>query len=96
MLDIITCSTSFFKCVNDCGTTPDGVRSNHYAVQMVLLNPFIKSSQTIVSSQSLTGKTLKIPELNGKFNLILQIKQGEKNMITRNTTKPYLAGHKRQ
>ena len=27
MLDIITCSTSFFKCVNGCGAVPDGVRS---------------------------------------------------------------------
>ena len=25
MLDIITCSTSFFKCFHDCGTAPDGI-----------------------------------------------------------------------
>ena len=25
MLDVITCSTSFFKCVNECSATPHGV-----------------------------------------------------------------------
>ena len=42
MLDVITCSTSFFKFVSDCGVIPDGVRSDHSAVRMVLLNIYIK------------------------------------------------------
>ena len=40
------------------------------------------SSQIILSAQSLTGKTLKIPELNGKFNLILQMKLRRGNNYT--------------
>ena len=42
MLEVITCSTSFFKYVNDCGTKPDGVRSYHSAVWMLFLNRSIK------------------------------------------------------
>ena len=37
MLDVITSSFSFFKCIRDCGVTPKGVQSDQSAVQMVLL-----------------------------------------------------------
>ena len=42
MLDVITCSTSFFKCVNDCGAIPDGVQNNHFDIWMLFLNCSIK------------------------------------------------------
>ena len=42
MLDLITSSASFSKCVRDCGLTPKGFRSNHSAVHMVFLNRTIK------------------------------------------------------
>ena len=42
MLDVITCSTSFFKCISDCGVITKGVWSDHSAVIMVFLNRSIK------------------------------------------------------
>ena len=72
MLDVITCSTSFFKCVNDCGAVPDGVRSNHSAVQMVYLNRSIKFKSNFIERPIIEWKSIqRIPELNDKFNLIL-------------------------
>ena len=38
MLDMITCFTSFLKCVNNSGTTPDGIRSDHSAFRIVFLD----------------------------------------------------------
>ena len=42
MLAVIASSFSFFKCIIDCGATPDGVQSDHSEVKMVFLNRTIK------------------------------------------------------
>ena len=82
MLDVITFSTSFFECVNDCGTTPDVLRSNHYAARMLLLNHSIKFKSDYTKRPVIDWKKLKIPELNGKFNLILKMKLRGKHDYT--------------
>ena len=42
MIDLITSYFSIFKFIRDCGVTPKGVQSDHYAVQMVLLKILLK------------------------------------------------------
>ena len=72
MLDVITCSTSFFKCVNDCGAAPDGVRSDHSDVRWYFLNRSIKFKSNFIERPIIDWKSIqRIPELNDKFNLIL-------------------------
>ena len=72
MLDVITCSTSFFKFVNNCGAVTDGVRSNHSAVRMLFLNCSIKFKSNFIERPIIDWKIIQqIPELNDKFNLIL-------------------------
>ena len=48
MLDVITTPDSFFKHVRDCGVTPTGMRSNHYAVRLILSNRSFKFNSTYV------------------------------------------------
>ena len=75
MLDVITYSTSFFKCVSDYGVIPNGVQSDHSAVIMVLLNRSIKFKSGFVEHPVLDWKEIQIlPELNETFNLILKFK----------------------
>ena len=72
MLDIITCSTSFFKCVKYCGAVPDGVRSDHSAVRMVFINRSIQFKSNFIERPIIDWKSIqRIPELNDKSNLIL-------------------------
>ena len=52
-------STSFLKCVNDCGAIPDGVRINHSAVLMVFLNPFIKFKSDYIQRPVIDWKNIK-------------------------------------
>ena len=59
MLDIITLSTSFFKCGNDCSTTPYGVQTNHSAVWMVLLNRSIKFKSDYSERPVIDWKNIK-------------------------------------
>ena len=59
MLDVIKYSTSFFKCVNDCGTTLDGVQSDHYAVRTVFLNRFIKFKSDYSKRPVIDRKNIK-------------------------------------
>ena len=58
MLDVIKCSNSFFKCVNDRGATPDGVRSNHSAVWMVFLNRSIKCKSDYIERPVIDWKNI--------------------------------------
>ena len=75
MMVVITCSTYFFKFVNDYGAILDGVSINHSAVWMVFLNCYIKFKPYYIERTVIDWKYLKqIPELNGKFNLILRMK----------------------
>ena len=60
MLDVITCSTSFFKCVNDCSAIPDGVRSDHSAVRIVFLNRYIKFKSDHIERPVIDWKNIKI------------------------------------
>ena len=59
MLDVITCSTSLFKFVSDCGVIPDGVRSDHSAVRMVLLNRSIKFKSDFVEHPVIDWKGIQ-------------------------------------
>ena len=59
MLDVTTCSTSFFKCVSDCGATPDGVRSYPSAIQMVFLNRSIKFKSDFIERPVIEWKNIK-------------------------------------
>ena len=74
MLDVITCSTSFFKCVSDCVVILDGVQSDHSAVRMVFLNRSIKFKLDFVEHPVIDWKGIQIiPELNENFNLIYNL-----------------------
>ena len=75
MLDVITCSTSFFKCVSDCCLIPNGVRSDHSAVKMVFLDRSIKFKSNFVEHPVIDWKGIqKLPELTKNLNLNLQFK----------------------
>ena len=75
MLDVITCSTSFFKCVSDCGVIPDSAWSDNSAVRMVFWNRSIRFKSYFVEHPVIDWKVIqRIPELNEIFNLILQFK----------------------
>ena len=83
MMDVITCSTSFFKYVNDCGAVPDGVRSDHSAVRIIFLNLSIKFKSNFIERPIIDWKSIQqIPELNDKFNLILHGKLRKANNYT--------------
>ena len=75
ILDIITTSSSFFKHVKNCEVLPLGVRSDHSAVRMTLLNRAIKfktrNDKCPIIDWSIIQKDV---ELNKKFNLILHDK----------------------
>ena len=87
MLDVIICSTSFFKCVSDCGVILDGVWSDQSAVRMVLLNKVIKSKLYFFEHPVIDWKGIqRIPELNENFNLILQFKLRHPHDYTGYTT----------
>ena len=80
MLDVITCSTSFFKCVSDCCLIPNGVRSDHSAVKMVFLDRSIKFKSNFVEHPVIDWKGIqRLLELNETFNLILQFKLKQPN-----------------
>ena len=73
MLDVITSSSSFFKCIIDCGVTPKGVRSDHSAVQMVLLNRTINFKTNYVERPVIDWNSIsRNPEINRQFNLLLK------------------------
>ena len=75
MLDVITCSTSFFKCVSGCGVIPDGVPSDHSAVRMVFLNRYIKFKSDFVENPVINWRGVqRLPELIENLNLNLQFK----------------------
>ena len=38
MLDVISVSETFYKCVRSCGVSPMGMRSNHLAVALEFMN----------------------------------------------------------
>ena len=59
MLDIITCSTSFFKCVQDCGTTPYGIQSNQYSVRIVFFNLYIRFKSDYSECPVIDWKNIK-------------------------------------
>ena len=72
MLDVITPSFSFSKCIRDFGVMPKGVRSDHSAVQMVFLNRTIKFKSDYVERPVIDWDAIKkIPVINIKFNLLL-------------------------
>ena len=69
MIDVMTCSTSFFKCVSDCGVIPYVVWSDHSAVRIVFLNRYIKFKSGFVEHPVIDWKGIQIIlELNGIFN----------------------------
>ena len=72
MLDVITCSTSCFKYVNYCGATPNGVQSDQLCCSDGILEEFHKA-QVVLYLEPINWleRHNRIPELNGKFNLIL-------------------------
>ena len=73
MLDVITSSFSFSKCIRDCGVTPKGLRSDHSAVQMVFLNRMIKFKSDYVERPVIDWDAIKKNSvINMKFNLLLQ------------------------
>ena len=75
ILDVITCSTSFFKCVSDCGVITEGVWSDHSAGRMVFLNRSIKFKSDFVEQPVIDWKGIqRLPELNENLNLNLQVK----------------------
>ena len=59
MLDVITSSVSFSKCVRDCVVTPKGVRIDHSAVQMVFLNRPIKFKSDYVERPVIDWDAIK-------------------------------------
>ena len=59
VLDVITCSTSFFRFVNDCIKIPDGVQSDHSVVWMVFLNRSIKFKSDYIERPVVDWKNIK-------------------------------------
>ena len=70
MLDVISVSETFFKCVRICGVSPRGMRSDYPAVALEFMNRSIKFQSTFVKSPVIDWKTIKeSEEVNEKLIL---------------------------
>ena len=59
MLDVISVSENFFKCVKSCGISKMGMKSNHSAVRIEFTNRSIKFKTTFIKKPVIDWKTIK-------------------------------------
>ena len=72
MLDVISVSETFFKCVRNCGLLLMGMRIDHSAVQIYFMNRFIKYKSTFIKILVIYWKEIKeCDKVNETFDLNL-------------------------
>ena len=59
MLDVISVSEDFFKCVKSCGISKKGMKSDHTAVQLEFTNRSIKFKTTFFKKPFIDWKYIK-------------------------------------
>ena len=73
MLDVISVSEHFFKCVRSCGLSKKGMRSDHSAVQLRFMNRSIKYKTTFINKPVIYWKDIKEKDnVNKNFNVHLR------------------------
>ena len=73
MLDVISVSENFFKCVKSCGILKTGMKSDHSAVRLEFMNRSIKFKTTFFKNPVIDWKSIKEKgEVNKKFNVSLR------------------------
>ena len=70
MLDVISVSENFYKCVRNCGISKMGIKSDHSAVRLEFVNRLIKFKTTFFKKPVIYWKYIKEKEeVNKKFNV---------------------------
>ena len=73
MLDVISVSENFFKCVKSCGIYKTGMKSDHSAVRLKFTNRSIKFKTAFFKKPVIDWKSIKEKEeVNKKFNVNLR------------------------
>ena len=73
MLDVISVSENFYKCVRNCGISKTGMKSYHSAVRLEFVNRLIKFKTTFFKKPVIDWKSIKEKEgVNKKFNANLR------------------------
>ena len=73
MLDVISVSENFFKCVKSCGISKKGMRSDTSAVKLDFMNWSIKYKTTFIKKPLIGWKSIKEKDdVNKKFNVNLR------------------------
>ena len=73
MLNVISVSENFFKCVNSCGRSKKGMRIDHSAVRLDFMNRSIKYNTTFIEKPVIDWKDLKEKDdVNLKINVNLR------------------------
>ena len=62
MLDVISVSENFYKCVRNCGISKTGMKSDHSALRIEFVNQSIKSKNTFFKKQVIDWKYIKEKE----------------------------------
>ena len=73
MLDVISVSENFLKCVRSCGVYKKGMRTDHSAVRLDFMNLSNKYKNTFIKKPIIYSKAIKEREdVNKKFNVNLR------------------------
>ena len=73
MLDVISVSENFFKCVKSCGISKTGMKSDHSAVRLEFTNQSIKFKTTFSNKPMIYWKSIKEKDtVNKTFNVNLR------------------------
>ena len=73
MLDVISVSKNFCKCVKNCGISKTGMKSDHSKVQLEFVNRSIKFKTTFFKKPVIDWKYIKEKEgVNKKVNFNLR------------------------
>ena len=59
MLDVISVSDNFFKCVKSCGMSKKGMRTDHSSVRLEFMNRSIKYKTTFIKKPVIDWKNIK-------------------------------------
>ena len=73
MLDVISVSEKFFKCVKSCGIPKKGMRRDHSAVRLEFVNRSIKYKTTFIKKPVIDSKAImERDDVNKNFNVNLR------------------------
>ena len=73
MLDVISVSENFFKCVKSFGISKKGTRSDHSVVRLEFVNRSIKFKTTFIKKPVIDWRSVKEKDnVNKKFNVNLR------------------------